>query len=766
VRCQLKTFGVTVRVPYFLLPVGGTLAFELDRLLDTTDTTQDLVWDLCSPQYVIWAQSNTVPTSNTSWSAHSSKGSLSLNLCGTCTAPGVPQQLRSVSLNTSSLRLAWAPATVQPGLRVSYRAKWNCSNSIVQYEGADTTFDVSGLSPGQTCSLSVSAINCLGESPTAYANVSVPAVAPDRPQAPFLLNSTSTTITVGWVLPGSGGSPIRNMSLFFASSVPQSAWRRLYTGSALSFRATGLLPSTAYQFMLSAANAVGNSRNSSIVAFNTSNLEATAPTAPAAPQIVDATHVSLLVAWTAPQDGGSPIVEYSLFFSTSSSGRYLIAYRGRELGANITSLIPSTLYFFTVSARNSIGSSANSSTSSGRTDAPPPVAPPTAPPKAPPPKALPPTFQPKAAPQSAPPKAAIQSPSESTPPVFGRRYNNTLETIGGRLKLSWLIETDSIWFKLECQCTGWVALGIGSSMSRADIIIGSVSNNQVAVNDYWSDTQSAPSLDVDLGGSDSILAYHGFETANTTTVEFQRRLNASDPDYDLSIIPGETNILLAFHETEDDLFYHDSHRDQLKINLNEVALLPLDTNPGQQMKQAHGILMFLTWGAILPIGVIFARYCRSFHSLNRIVPDAWFKIHRAMQICGYIGSLVAAVIAFIVVGSSNHFKTTNGHSQIGLTVMSLGLLQLSLAVFRPPASKFKSRFRILWEYQHILTGVLSLLLSAAAIITGILWFRAPIFLLYLYISWLCALFIVVVVLEIRRRVKGARKFKETESEGL
>ena len=58
------------------------------------------------------------------------------------------------------------------------------------------------------------------------------------------------------------------------------------------------------------------------------------------------------------------------------------------------------------------------------------------------------------------------------------------------------------------------------------------------------------------------------------------------------------------------------------------------------MIEAHGLLMMLSWGWLLPMGVAIARYCKSW------APDGiWYRLHRAIQSVG----LVLAVIAFAII---------------------------------------------------------------------------------------------------------------------
>lgn len=58
--------------------------------------------------------------------------------------------------------------------------------------------------------------------------------------------------------------------------------------------------------------------------------------------------------------------------------------------------------------------------------------------------------------------------------------------MGGNIELYWKIIDDTITFALISSSTGWVGLGIGSSMADADMIVGFVANGVVQIYDCHS----------------------------------------------------------------------------------------------------------------------------------------------------------------------------------------------------------------------------------------------------------------------------------------
>jgi len=159
----------------------------------------------------------------------------------------------------------------------------------------------------------------------------------------------------------------------------------------------------------------------------------------------------------------------------------------------------------------------------------------------------------------------------------------------------------------------------------------------------------------------------------------------------------------------------------------------------------HGSLMLISWGFILPLGAIFARYLKAY-------PDAlWFKLHRSFQPSGYLISLIALIIAFVMV--SSHFAVS--HGIVGLTVMCLGFVQVGLAFIRPhkEPGQDPSTVRKMWEYSHWWIGRFALLLAVVTIYLGLVRISVydPTFTvpgIVIYTIWIGVLSIGVVVREV------------------
>lgn len=142
--------------------------------------------------------------------------------------------------------------------------------------------------------------------------------------------------------------------------------------------------------------------------------------------------------------------------------------------------------------------------------------------------------------------------------------------------------------------------------------------------------------------------------------------------------------------------------------------------PAEPVLLAHFILMLVSWGFLLPLGVVFARRGRNGYEAKE---GAWFRIHKVFQYAGLLlqlGGFVAAVMYVQVYGLFGHFA--GPHEVAGLVVVFLGLMQPVSAFFRPhppAAGEAKTRGRLIFEIYHKGIGWLCVALSIFTIFLGI-----------------------------------------------
>lgn len=140
------------------------------------------------------------------------------------------------------------------------------------------------------------------------------------------------------------------------------------------------------------------------------------------------------------------------------------------------------------------------------------------------------------------------------------------------------------------------------------------------------------------------------------------------------------------------------------------------TNTLYSWTLAHGSLMLISWGFVLPLGVIIAKFLRHRDPL-------WFKLHRALQLSGLALALAGFIIAlsnFNVFEPSYPAKNL-AHGTMGVIIMTIGLLQPINAFFRPHKDKNAVRqtgARRAWEMLHKGGGYLALMLTVPTLAIG------------------------------------------------
>jgi hypothetical protein len=173
--------------------------------------------------------------------------------------------------------------------------------------------------------------------------------------------ATSSTMTLSWTAPSSGGTPTAYTVNYRVTGT--SPWSSATTSASASpFTVTGLSASTSYDFEIIATNSGGSGTASSTVTASTSAAGA-APGAPTNLVAGSATSSTMALTWSASGSGGT-VSGYSAYFKLHSGSTWSLATAGLSASATsytVTGLASGTSYDFYVAA-NSVS---NGSTASG-----------------------------------------------------------------------------------------------------------------------------------------------------------------------------------------------------------------------------------------------------------------------------------------------------------------------------------------------------------------------------------------------------------------
>ncbi len=203
----------------------------------------------------------------------------------------------------------------------------------------------------------------------ATVTVHVKATLPSAPAKPTVTRGNGS-VKVTWTAPTDGGSTILSYTVT-AHGTGSGTGKTCTTTGATSCTVIGLTNGTSYTFTVVAKNSVGTGSASPT---STPVTPATLPSAPAKPTVTRG-NGSVKVTWTAPTDGGSTILSYTVTAHGTGSGTGKTCTTTGATSCTVTGLTNGTSYTFTVVAKNSVGTGSASPTSTPVTPATVPSAP-------------------------------------------------------------------------------------------------------------------------------------------------------------------------------------------------------------------------------------------------------------------------------------------------------------------------------------------------------------------------------------------------------
>lgn len=91
--------------------------------------------------------------------------------------------------------------------------------------------------------------------------------------------------------------------------------------------------------------------------------------------------------------------------------------------------------------------------------------------------------------------------------------------------------------------------------------------------------------------------------------------------------------------------------------------------------QVHGVLNVVSWGILMPLGAVIARYLKVFKSAT----PAWFYLHVACQTSAYIVG-VSGLGTGLKLGDESGVSQ-NTHKAIGIAMVCLATVQVPILCF-------------------------------------------------------------------------------------
>jgi hypothetical protein len=298
-------------------------------------------------------------------SLSSTKQSPMVSIQPVIVAPDAPTALTAVASAANQATVTFTPPAVDGGAPiVDYRVYATAGNTAFNQTGAGSgsPIVVRGLTPGQSYTFQVTAVNAAGESARSAPSNAVTAFR--TPGAPVISTATpgNGQATVAFTPSAADtrlGNPITSYTVTARLGVNVTSGPGITaTGTGSPVTVTGLTNGQNYTVTVTAANAAGNGPQSApSVVFPQS-----VPGAPTSVTAVNATPVgagsgTVNLTFNAPADtGGRPILSYTAVSSPGGVSATVGAVTGSGTGSiQVTGLSVGTSYTFTVYATNGAG---------------------------------------------------------------------------------------------------------------------------------------------------------------------------------------------------------------------------------------------------------------------------------------------------------------------------------------------------------------------------------------------------------------------------
>jgi fibronectin type 3 domain-containing protein len=274
-------------------------------------------------------------------------------------APHVPGNLQA-SAGNAQVSLSWSASTGATTYNVK-RSTTSGGPYTKISSPTSTTFTDTGLANGTKYFYVVSAQNASGESANSTEANATPSAPATVPPVPANLAATPGNAQVSLSWSASTGATSYNVKRSTTSGGP---YTKISSPTATTYIDTGLTNGTKYFYVVSAVNGSAESANS-----GQASATPTAPaTAPSVPTNLQATSGNAQVSLTWSASTGA--TNYNVKRSTTSGGPYTQIASSATNSYTDTGLTNGTVYYYVVSAVNSVGQSANSAQASATPAAP------------------------------------------------------------------------------------------------------------------------------------------------------------------------------------------------------------------------------------------------------------------------------------------------------------------------------------------------------------------------------------------------------------
>ncbi|XP_078172443.1 cytochrome b561 and DOMON domain-containing protein At3g07570-like [Carex rostrata] len=155
--------------------------------------------------------------------------------------------------------------------------------------------------------------------------------------------------------------------------------------------------------------------------------------------------------------------------------------------------------------------------------------------------------------------------------------------------------------------------------------------------------------------------------------------------------------------------YLSEHRDMshASFDANTGVFSDAEGSSGFGKEKQHALLVILGWGVLVPIGILAARYFKSYD-------PHWFYGHISIQTIGFGLGLAGIIMGFDL--DEDEIDNYDTHKALGIVVLVLGCLQLTAFLARPNKT---SKVRKYWNWYHHNIGRFALSFAIGNIFLGL-----------------------------------------------
>ncbi|MHC1680757.1 MAG: fibronectin type III domain-containing protein [Methanomassiliicoccales archaeon] len=274
--------------------------------------------------------------------------------------PSVPTNFQGVP-GDGRIDLSWGPVENDGGSPVLgyniYRGLSPGSETLFNAidDGSIFSYSNTGLVNGITYYYQLSAYNSEGEGALSAEISYTPVEGPSEPSAPrnFTAVPSSGRVDLSWdTVEDDGGVSVTGYRIYSGTtSGGETFLTAITSGSTFSYSHTGLLNGVKFYYQISALNAIGEGNRST-------EISATPIGVPGAPVdlVAHRGDAEVKLVWKVPfNDGGSPIVNYTIYRSTTSNTEVKLLSIGVATNYTDTTVSNDQRYYYKVTATNAIG---------------------------------------------------------------------------------------------------------------------------------------------------------------------------------------------------------------------------------------------------------------------------------------------------------------------------------------------------------------------------------------------------------------------------